>query len=50
MAAMTWSDDEESSSEDEVETKEVINLCLMAHKDEDEVCNSNSSQITFNKL
>ena len=40
---MTWSDDEESGSEDEAEPKEVANLCIMAHKDEDEVSNPNSS-------
>ena len=50
MVAMTWSDDEESGSENEVEPKEVVNLCLMAHEDKDEVSNSNSSQITFNEL
>ena len=50
MAAMTWSGDEEPGSEYEAETKEVTNLCLMAHEDKDEVCNSNSSQITFNEL
>ena len=50
MAAMTWSDDEESGSEDEIKTKEVTNLCLMVHEDKDEVCNSNSFQITFNEL
>ena len=50
MAAMTWRDDEESGSENETEPKEVANLCLMAHEDEDEVSNSNSSQITFNEL
>ena len=35
---MTWSDDEEFGSEDEVEPKEVANLCLMAHEDEDDIC------------
>ena len=30
MAAMTWSDDEESGSEDEDKPKEVENLYLMA--------------------
>ena len=50
MAVMTWSDDEESESEDDAETKEVANLCLMAHEDKDKVFNSNSSQITFNEL
>ena len=47
---MTWSDDEESGSEDEADPKEVTNFYLMAHEDEDEVSNSNSSQITFNEL
>ena len=28
----------------------MANICLMAHEDEDEVFNSNSSQITFNEL
>ena len=50
MAAMTWSDDKEFGSEDEAESKEVANLCLMAYGDEYEVSNSNSSQITFNEL
>ena len=50
MAAMTWSDDEEFSSENEAKPKKVANLCLMENEDEDEVSNSNSSQITFNKL
>ena len=50
MVAMTWSDDKEFGSKDEVEPKEVANLCLMAHEDEDEVSNSNSSQINFNEL
>ena len=50
MAAITWSDDEEFSSEDEAEPKKVANLCLMTHKDEDEVSNSNLSQIIFNEL
>ena len=47
MAAVTWSDGEESGSENKVE---VANLCLMAHEDEDEVSNSNSSQISFDEL
>ena len=42
---MAWSNDEESCSENEAESKEVANLCLTANKDEDEVSNSNSSQI-----
>ena len=50
MAAMTWSNDEKFSSKDEAKSKEVANLCLMAHEDGDEVSNSNSSQITFNEL
>ena len=50
MAAMTWSGDEESGLKNEAEPKEVVNLCLMAHEDEDEVSNSISSQITFNEL
>ena len=50
MTIMTWSDNEESGSEDEAEPKEMTNLCLMAHEDGDEVSNSNSSQITFNEL
>ena len=50
MASITWSDDEESNSEDEDKPKEVANICLMAQKHEDEVCTSNSSQITFNEL
>ena len=32
MVAMTWSDNEESDSEDEAEPKEVANLCLMRIK------------------
>ena len=47
---MTWSNDDESSSEDEAQPKEIANLCLMDHENEDEVTNSNSSQITFNEL
>ena len=39
MAAMTWNDDEESSSENQTEPKEVAKLCFMAHEDEDEVSN-----------
>ena len=50
MAAMTWSDDEESGSEDKAYLKEVANLCLMAHEDKDEISNSSSSQIIFNEL
>ena len=34
----------------EAEPKEVANLCLMTNKDENEVSNSNSSEITFNEL
>ena len=47
MAAMTWSDDEESGFEEETESKEVVNLCLMAHEEENEVSTSNSSQFTL---
>ena len=50
MVAMSWSDDEESGSKDEAEPKEVANLCLMAHEDENEVSIPNSSQFTFNVL
>ena len=50
MTAMTWSDDEESGSEDEDKPKEVANLCLISQDDEDEVSTSNSSQITLNEL
>ena len=50
MAAMIWSDDEEFSSEDEAEPKEVAIFYLMSHEDEDEVSNFNSSQISFNEL
>ena len=50
MAALTWSYDEESGSKNKVEPKEVANLCLMAHEDEDEVSNSNISPISFDEL
>ena len=50
MATMTWSDDEEYSSEEEAKPKEVENLCLMVHEEQNEVSTSNSSQVTFNKL
>ena len=50
MAAMTWSDDEKSGSEEKAKSKEVANLCLMAHEEENEVSASNSSQFTFNEL
>ena len=50
MAAMTWSDNEESGSEEEAEPKEVANLCLMAHEEDNEVSTSNSSQFTLNEL
>ena len=30
---MTWSDDEESGSEDEAKPKEFVNLCLMTNED-----------------
>ena len=47
---MTWSDDEESGSKEEAKRKEVANLCLIAHEEENEVSTSNSSQFTFNEL
>ena len=50
MAAITQSDDEESGSKEEVEPKEVANLYLMVHKEENEVSASNSSLFTFNEL
>ena len=50
MVAMTWSDNEESSSEGKVKPKEVANLCVMAHEDKNEVSTSNSSQVIFNEL
>ena len=50
MTAMTWSDDEEFGSKNKAEPKEIANLCLMAHEDEDKVLNSNSSQISFDEL
>ncbi|XP_057459283.1 uncharacterized protein LOC130749945 [Actinidia eriantha] len=33
-----WSDDKESSFKEEAEPKEVSNLCLMAHEEDNEVC------------
>ena len=50
MAAITWSDDDESASEEENEPQEVANLCLMANEKESEVSSPNSSQFTFNEL
>ena len=50
MTTMTWSDDEELGSKEEAEPKEVTNLCLMTHEEENEVSTSNSSQFTFNEL
>ena len=50
MTAMTQSNNKESGSKDEAKPKEVVNLYFMVHENEDEISNSNSSQITFNKL
>ena len=45
MTAMTWSDDEESGSEEEVKSIEVANLCLMTHEEKNEVSTSMNYKI-----
>ena len=50
MVAITWCDDEESGFEENAEPKEMTNLCLMAHEEENGVSTSISSQFTFNEL
>ena len=50
MATITWSVDEESSSEEEAESKEVANIYLISHEEENKVSIFSSYQFTFNEL